>query len=103
MKTSGSNKFCRQKSSFFARTWTKGSGLCGDAQLLHTPPQLKPDEQDYAEPTIASLHALREKTVREEIAARLRPVCTQFPVDEFTRMVEKMAERKLREERRPVW
>jgi hypothetical protein len=77
--------------------------LCGVAQLLPTQRQLNPDEKQYTDPTIASLHALREKSVREEIAVRLRPVCAQFSEEEFTHLVEKMAQRKLRDERRPVW
>lgn len=69
---------------------------------LH-PAALEPDEQVYADPATARLHSLREKNVREEITARLRGVCAHFTDEEFDRLVNEMAERKVRDERRPVW
>ena len=64
--------------------------------------QLKP-EKVYTDSSLSELHALREKVVREEIAARLRCVCDNFSQDEFDRLVQKMAERQLKDERRLVW
>jgi hypothetical protein len=57
----------------------------------------------YTDSTIEDLHALREKEVREEIAQRLRGVCGGFPNEDFEQMVNTMAERQLRDERRLVW
>jgi hypothetical protein len=57
----------------------------------------------YTDSTIEDLHALREKEVREEIAQRLRGVCGSFPNEDFEQMVNTMAERQLRDERRLVW
>jgi hypothetical protein len=52
---------------------------------------------------LKELHALREKEVREEIAGRLRRVCGNFSAEDFDRLVQKMTERQLRDERRVVW
>jgi len=52
---------------------------------------------------LKELHALREKEVREEIARRLRRVCGNFSEEDFDRLVQKMTERQLRDERRVVW
>ncbi|HEV2017383.1 MAG TPA: hypothetical protein VGQ98_03645 [Gemmatimonadaceae bacterium] len=52
---------------------------------------------------LSELHALREKQVREEIATRLRRVCGNFSQEDFDRLVKKMAERQVRDERRLVW
>jgi hypothetical protein len=64
--------------------------------------QLKP-EKVYTDSSLSELHALREKEVREEIATRLRCVCGNLSDDEFDRLVHKMAERQVRDERRLVW
>jgi hypothetical protein len=64
---------------------------------------LEPQEKIFSESALSELHALREKQVREEITRRLRGVCANFPDDDFDRMVEKMAERQLRDERRLIW
>jgi hypothetical protein len=64
--------------------------------------QLEP-EKVYTDSRLAELHALREKEVREEIAGRLRCVCGNLSHDEFDRLVQKMAERQVRDERRLVW
>ena len=64
--------------------------------------QLKP-EKVYTDSSLSELHALREKEVREEIAGRLRCVCGNFSHDDFDRLVQKMAERQLRDERRLIW
>ena len=64
--------------------------------------QLEP-EKVYIDSALSERHALREKEVREEIARRLGCVCGNFPRDEFERLVQKMAERQVRDERRLVW
>jgi hypothetical protein len=64
---------------------------------------LESEDQNYADPATVELHSIRERTVREELAGRLREVCAHFTEEEFTRLVDQMAERKVREERRPVW
>ena len=68
----------------------------------HTRTKLEP-EKVYTDSALLELHALREKQVREEIATRLRCVCGDFSPDDFDRLVQKMAERQLRDERQPVW
>jgi len=60
-------------------------------------------EKVYTDSALSALHALREKEVREEITTRLRCVCGNLSQDEFDRLVQKMAERQLKDERRPVW
>jgi hypothetical protein len=60
-------------------------------------------EKVYTDSSLSRLHALREKEVREDIATRLRCVCGNFSDDDFDRLVQKIAERQLRDERRPVW
>jgi hypothetical protein len=64
--------------------------------------QLEP-EKVYTESALSEVHARREKEVREEIATRLRCVCGNFSHDDFDRLVQKMAERQVRDERRLVW
>jgi hypothetical protein len=64
--------------------------------------QLEP-EQVYTDSALSERYALREKEVREEIAARLRCVCGNFSNEDFDRLVQRMAERQVRDERRLVW
>jgi hypothetical protein len=64
---------------------------------------LESREKVYTDLSVTALHALREKEVREEIARRLRRVCGNFSEEDFERMVQKMAERQLRDERRLLW
>jgi hypothetical protein len=64
---------------------------------------LESQEKVYTESGLSELHALREKQVREEIATRLRHVCGNFSQEDFDRLIKKMAERQLRDERRLVW
>jgi hypothetical protein len=65
--------------------------------------QLEPQKKIYTDSTLSELHALREKEVREEIATRLRCVCEQLSREDFDRLVAKMAERQVRDERRLLW
>jgi hypothetical protein len=60
-------------------------------------------EKVYTDSALSEVHALREKEVREEIASRLRCVCSNFAHDDFDRLVHKMAERQVRDERRLIW
>jgi hypothetical protein len=64
--------------------------------------QLEP-EKAYTDSALLEVHALREQEVREEIAVRLRCVCADFSHEDFDRLVHKMAERQVKDERRPVW
>jgi len=64
---------------------------------------LESQEKVYTESGLSELHTLREKQVREEIATRLRRVCANFSQEDFDRLIKKMAERQLRDERRLVW
>jgi hypothetical protein len=57
----------------------------------------------HTDSALTELHARREQEVREEIARRLRRVCGNFSAEDFDRLVQKMAERQLRDERRLVW
>jgi hypothetical protein len=52
---------------------------------------------------MVEVHALREMVVREEIAGRLRGVCSNFSDDEFEKLVRLMAARQVRCERRQSW
>lgn len=78
--------------------------MCGNVRSLFAPPlSLESQEKVYIDSALTELHALREKEVREEIARRLCRVCGNFSQQDFDRLVQKMAERQLRDERRPVW
>jgi hypothetical protein len=68
-----------------------------------SPAPLESAEKVYTDSALAELHAHREKEVREAIARRLRGVCCNFSDEDFNRMVQAMAERQLRDERRLVW
>ena len=71
--------------------------------LTRSSPPLESAEKADTDSALSELHALREKAVREEIARRLRGVCCNFPDEDFNRMVEGMAERQVRDERRLLW
>jgi hypothetical protein len=45
-------------------------------------------------------HSQRKATIREAIAARLRRVCPDMPETEFQTLVDEMAEKQIRGERR---
>jgi hypothetical protein len=64
---------------------------------------LDSDEYLNSESGMAEIHSLREKTVREDIARRLKGVCSDFAEDEFDRLVRLMAARQVRCERRQSW
>jgi hypothetical protein len=64
---------------------------------------LEAKEKVHTDSALTELHALRERQVREEIATRLRRVCGDFSQEDFDRLVKKMAERQLRDERRLLW
>ena len=66
-------------------------------------PGLKSEEHVYSDSGIAEVHSLRERAVRDEIAQRLRGVCSHFSDDEFEKLVRLMAVRQVRSERRQSW
>lgn len=49
---------------------------------------------------MAPYHSQRKATIREAIAQRLRRVCADLPETEFQELVEEMADKQLRGERR---
>jgi hypothetical protein len=61
------------------------------------------EEQKVGDSPVDEIHALREKAVREDIARRLKPVCSNFPEDEFQKLVGEMADRQVKQERRMLW
>lgn len=61
------------------------------------------NERAFSEPTLDQIHNLREKAVREDIARRLKRVCSNLSDDEFAKLVGLMADRQLRRERRLTW
>ena len=44
-------------------------------------------------------YAERRKAIRQDIAKRLRKVCSEYPEEEFSRLVDEMAARQLSFER----
>jgi hypothetical protein len=57
------------------------------------------EDFSWGEP-IAPYHSQRKATIREAIAQRLRKVCADLPETEFQELVEEMADKQLRGERR---
>jgi hypothetical protein len=76
---------------------------CGYVRNHRLACHLESQEKVYTDSALSERHALREKQVREEIATRLRRVCGNFPQEDFDKLVKKMAERQLRDERRLIW
>jgi hypothetical protein len=64
---------------------------------------LESDEYVYSESSIAEIHSLRENAVRDDIARRLKGVCSNLSDDEFDKLVRLMAVRQIRCERRQSW
>jgi hypothetical protein len=80
------------------------SQLCGRVLCLSISGcGLGSEEQAFSDSTLDEIHSLREKAVREDIAERLRPVCSNFPDDEFQKLVAVMADRQVKRERRLIW
>lgn len=78
--------------------------MCGHVRSIFAPLlSLESQEKIHTDSALTDIHALREKEVREEIARRLHRVCGNFSAEDFDRLVQKMAERQLRDERRLVW
>jgi len=67
--------------------------------------QLSLDSQQSipADSALATLHTIREKAVREDIARRVRRVCSHCTDAEFAELVRKMAEQQVRYERKLTW
>ena len=61
------------------------------------------EEHAFSDSTLEEIHSLREKAVREDIARRLKPVCSNFSDDEFEKLVSVMADRQVKRERRLIW
>jgi hypothetical protein len=61
------------------------------------------EQHAFSQPSLAEVHSLREKTVREDIACRLGPICSDFSRDEFEKLVSLMAARQVKCERRSTW
>lgn len=61
------------------------------------------EEHAFGEPTVDEIHSRREKEVRDDIARRLKPVCSNFPDDEFQKLVKTMADKQVKCERRLLW
>jgi hypothetical protein len=60
-------------------------------------------EDSYrSDPSAGSYHSQRKAKIRADIAQRLRRVCSALPETDFQELVEEMAERQLRGERRTI-
>lgn len=51
-------------------------------------------------PSTGGFQSHRKAKIRDDIAARLRRICSDLPETEFQELVDEMAERQLRSERR---
>jgi len=61
------------------------------------------EERAFGDSTVDEVHSRREKEVRDDIARRLKPVCSNFPDDEFQKLVKTMADQQVKCERRLIW
>lgn len=61
------------------------------------------EQHAFGDPSLEEIHSRREKVVREDIARRLKPVCTNFSDEEFQKLVTEMADKQVKRERRLVW
>jgi hypothetical protein len=57
-------------------------------------------EHAFSNSGLAEVHSLREKAVREDIARRIGHLCSDFSADDFDKLVELMAARQVKCERR---
>lgn len=64
---------------------------------------MRSEEHPFSDSSPDEIHSLREKAVREELARRLRGVCSNFSEEEFQELVAKMADRQVKRERRLIW
>jgi hypothetical protein len=64
---------------------------------------LDAEEHAYQDPALTEIHAAREKSVRDDVARRLRRVCSHCDEEDFRNLVRKIADQKVRDERKPVW
>jgi hypothetical protein len=64
---------------------------------------LESDRHTFRDPSLAEVHSLREKAVRDDIARRLSQICSNFSKEEFEKLVRTMAARQVKCERRPIW
>lgn len=61
------------------------------------------EEHAFSDSSLDEIHSHREKAVRDDIARRLKPVCSNFSDDEFQKLVAVMADRQVKRERRLIW
>jgi hypothetical protein len=64
---------------------------------------LESDRHTYRDTSLAEVHSLREKAVRDDITSRLSQICSNFSKEEFEKLVRTMAARQVKCERRPIW
>jgi hypothetical protein len=64
---------------------------------------LDSEERVLSDSAVNDVHAVREQAVREEIARRVRRVCSHCSDDEFKELVRKMADQQVRYERKLSW
>ena len=79
--------------------------FCGEVPYLFFERSrvLGSEEHAFSDSSLEEIHSLREKAVREDIARRLRRVCSNFSDDEFQKLVAVMADRQVKRERRLIW
>ena len=58
------------------------------------------EDSFFSDISPGSYPAHRKKKIRDDIAARLRRVCSDLPETEFQELVDEMADKQLRSERR---
>ena len=51
-------------------------------------------------PSTGGIQSHRKTKIRDDIAGRLRRICSDLPETEFQQLVDEMAERQLKSERR---
>jgi hypothetical protein len=71
--------------------------------LSKVPPILESDNHAFRDAGLGEVHSLREKAVRDDIARRLSRVCSNFPKEDFEKLIRAMAARQLKCERRQNW
>jgi hypothetical protein len=77
--------------------------LCGDVRITRRQYFLDSEQRAFADSAVREVHAVREKAVRDDIARRVRPMCSHCSEEEFKELVRKMADRQVRSERKQSW
>jgi hypothetical protein len=96
---------CKRKFSLFRypQTAIKASIVLCRFMSFPAVGLLGSEEHAFSSLSLAEVHSLREKAVREDIARRLGHICSDFSPDEFDKLVSMMAERQVKCERRATW